>query len=147
MTSLLERPEVEALRAFAASQIDADELLKRLAGKVTLVRNDVGNREVVTEPMPEGVVGVTDKEIRWVLERYLHGKLSGEALSTWAGLLLAVPAYDLLLDDRSDEILGLLQDLAMPLKAEYLDREGLKERVRSIWDAAARGEQEGVPKG
>jgi hypothetical protein len=55
--------------------------------------------------------------------------MSGEELSNWAGLLLAISAYDLPTGAPDDDLLALLEDLALPLKNDYLDREVLKRRL------------------
>jgi hypothetical protein len=129
----LGRAELAALRQFAVSQIYVDELLSRLHGLVEVPIRDVGSREIKVSAMPCGVVQVNADDIRWVLERYVRGKLSGEDLSTWAGLLLAIPAYRISVGQRNDGILDLLHDLAMPLRSDYLDRDGLRARIESIW--------------
>jgi len=62
---------------------------------------------------------------------YLHGKMSGEELSNWAGLLLAISAYELPTTDDDDDILELMNDLALPLKDEHLDHDRIKHRLSS----------------
>jgi len=125
--------EEGVLREFARGQTSTAELLRRLGGIVKLTRSDVGNREIMTAPLPDGVVRVTRDDILWVVERYLRGKLSGDDLSTWAGLLLAIPAYALPGDGSDDEsLIELLGDLAAPMNGQPLDRDVLKGRLQAI---------------
>lgn len=72
---------------------------------------------------------MTGDDVRWVVRRYLHGKTSGQELSNWAGLVLAISAYALPTDEPDDSLLALLNDLALPLMNVYLDRDVLKQRL------------------
>jgi hypothetical protein len=63
------------------------------------------------------------------VRRYLLGTTSGEVLSNWAGLLLAISAYALPTEEADDDLLALLNRLALPSAHDYLDRETLKYRL------------------
>jgi hypothetical protein len=91
-----------------------------------------GEREIIDGvPLSESVP-VSRDDIKWVVQRYIRGKFSGEELSHWAGLLLGISAYALPANDNDDDVLGLLADIALPLKNEYLDRDALKGRLTAI---------------
>jgi hypothetical protein len=127
MSERLTTDELEALGAFATLGISVAEFLTRLNDKVAVGDFRPGRREINVMAMPDGLVTVTRDDIHWVVRRYLHGKISGEELSNWAGLLLAISAYAL--PEADDDVLVLLNDLALPLKNEYLDRYALKRRL------------------
>jgi hypothetical protein len=122
--------EQDALKAFATLRVTVDEFLHRMRAKITVGEFRPGQREINVAAFPKESVKVTRDDIRWAVQLYLHGKTSGEELSNWAGLLLAVSAYELPVADADDDLLGLLEDLALPLKDEYLDREDLKRRLQ-----------------
>ncbi|HKO54250.1 MAG TPA: hypothetical protein VJ276_00150 [Thermoanaerobaculia bacterium] len=121
--------EREALRTFATLGIPVAEFLRRMGEKVHIGELRPGHREIAMAPLPDGLVTVTRDDVRWVVQRYLHGKMSGEELSNWAGLLLAIPAYSLPAEESDDDLLALLSDLALPLRAECLDRDALRRRL------------------
>ena len=123
--------EAEALRQFAVLLIPVQSFLDRMARLIAVGSFVPGEREITVNPL--GVVlPVTRDEIKWVIQRYLHGKTSGEELSNWAGLLLAVSAYQLPSDCQDDDLLTLLHDLALPLKEDYLDRDVVSNRLRTM---------------
>jgi hypothetical protein len=128
----LSEDERDAFMRFATLGISVADFLRRTARIVSVGKFVVGEREISVEPLPSISRRVTRDDVRWVVQRYLHGKLSGEELSHWAGLLLGISAYELPTDDNDDDILALLHDLALPLKDEYLDRDVLKERIEQI---------------
>lgn len=130
MSKRLTTDEREALREFATLGIPVAEFLSRMSDKIAVGDFRPGHRDITVEALPDGFVTVTRDDIRWVVLRYLHGKTFGEELSNWAGLLLAISAYTLPAEEADDDILALLNDLALPLKNEYLDRETLKRRLR-----------------
>lgn len=121
--------ELEALRAFATLGISVAEFLGRMSNKIEVAEFRPGRRVINVAAMPDGIVTVRREDIRWVVRRYIHGKTSGEELSNWAGLLLAISAYALPSGETDDDLLALLNDLALPLTNEYLDRETLKRRL------------------
>lgn len=124
--------ERAALKEFAALGISVADFLVRMNRLVRVGKFIGGEREIEVAAMPGENVVITRDDIRWVVRRYVHGKTSGEELSHWAGLLLAIPAYALPSADSDDDVLGLLNDLALPLKDEYLDRDKLKLRIATI---------------
>jgi hypothetical protein len=130
--SKLSDDESEALKEFATLGLPVDEFLSRMARVVHAKTLEVGNREINVAAMPGADVPVTRDDIRWVVQRYLSGKTSGEELSHWAGLLLAISAYSFQDSDDDDGVLALLTNLALPLKNDYLDRDVLKERIAKI---------------
>jgi hypothetical protein len=130
MSKQLTDDERAALRDFTTLGISVAEFLGRMSDKIELGEFRPGHREITVAALPDGLVTVTRDDIRWVVRRYLHGKTSGEELSNWAGLLLAISAYAVPVDESDDDVLALLNDLALPLKSECLDREMLKRRLR-----------------
>ena len=129
MSNRLTNEEREALRDFATLGIPVAEFLSRMRNKIEVGDFRPGNRDIKVAVLPDGLVTVTRDDIRWVVRRYLHGKTSGEELSNWAGLLLAISAYALPAEEADDDLLAMLTDLALPLDNEYLDRERLKHRL------------------
>ena len=119
----------EVLRAFATLGISVAEFLRRMGEKIVIGDFRPGHREITVASLPSDVVSVTKDDIRWVVQRYIHGKISGEELSNWAGLLLAIPTYVLPTNESDDDILALLSDVALPLRNEYLDRDALRRRL------------------
>jgi len=97
--------------------------------KIVLGEFRPGYREINVAAFQNEIINVTGEEIRWVVQRYLHRRMSGEELSNWAGLMLAIAAYVLPANESDDELLALLNDVALPLGNEYLDRETLKRRL------------------
>lgn len=124
--------QTDALRRFATLGISVEEFLNRMRELITVGEFVPAQREITAAAMPHDVVAISRDDVRWVVRRYLHGKMSGEELSNWAGLLLALPAFSLPTDDASDDVLSLLNDLALPLKEEYLDRDRLKDRIEAL---------------
>lgn len=124
--------EREALKQFASLGISVANFLSRMTRLIHVGTFRVGDREITVQQMPGVNLPVTRDDVRWVFQRYLHGKTSGEELSHWAGLLLAITAYDLPHEPVDDDVLELLNDVALPLKDEYLDRENLKARIARI---------------
>lgn len=124
--------EREALKRFATLGIPIAEFLERLNRLIRVGTFIAGEREIEVAAMPGEDVAITRDDIRWVVQRYLRGKTSGEELSHWAGLVLAIPAYVLPNAEADDDVLALLTDLALPLKDEYLDRDTLKRRIATI---------------
>ena len=124
--------ERDALKQFATLGISVADFLSRMNLLVRVGKFIGGEREIEVAAMQGEDVVVSRDDIRWVVQRYVHGKTSGEELSHWAGLLLAIPAYVLPGADSDDDVLGLLNDLALPLKDEYLDRDKLKLRIATI---------------
>lgn len=129
MSKSLTADEREALEAFATLGISVAEFLIRLSDKLEVGDFRPGHRDIKVKSLPDGLITVRRDDIRWVVRRYLHGKTSGEELSNWAGLLLAISAYGLPGEEADDDVLALLNDLALPLADEYLDRETLKRRL------------------
>lgn len=129
MSKRLTIDEREALREFATLGIPVAEFLSRMSDKIESGDFRPGHREIIVAALPDGLVTVTRHDVRWVVRRYLHGKASGEEVSNWAGLLLAISAYALPTEESDDDVLALLNDLALPLENEYLDRETLKRRL------------------
>jgi|SRR4051812_38745431 hypothetical protein len=122
----------DALRQFATFGIPVGEFLSRMTPLIQVGSFIAGEREIsVTKRLSESVP-VTRDDIKWVVQRYIRGKMSGEELSHWAGLLLGISAYVLPSADEDDDVLGLLADLALPLKNEYLDRDVLRQRVADM---------------
>ena len=132
LVSKLTADESDALKRFGTLRISVAEFLTRMKRLVEIGTFIVGQREIEVAAMPREDVVITRDDIRWVAQRYLHGKTSGEELSHWAGLILAIPSYVLPSSDTDDDVLGLLTDLALPLKPEYLDRDKLKCRIATI---------------
>ena len=126
--------EREALKVFATHEISVEQFLYRMASHVKVGRFAPGNREVNVGPLPleDVTVSVTRDDVRWVVQRYVYGEMSGEELSNWAGLLLAISAYVLPSNEEDDDVLGLLTDLALPLEEQYLDRESVKDRIARL---------------
>lgn len=124
--------ERAALKQFATLGISVADFLVRMNRLVRVGKFIVGEREIEVAPMPGEDVVITRDEIRWVMQRYLRGKTSGEELSHWAGLVLAIPAYALPSTVIDDDVLELLNDLALPVTDEYLDRDRLKIRIATI---------------
>jgi hypothetical protein len=124
--------EREAVKRFATLGISVDDFLARMSRLVHVGSFMGGEREIEVSAMPGEDVVVTRDDVRRVLQRYLHGKSSGEEVSHWAGLLLALPVYALPSADSDDDVLALLTDLALPLKEDYLDRDKLKYRMATI---------------
>jgi hypothetical protein len=121
-----------ALREFVSLGVSVTHFLERMYPVVRVGPFIPGEREIIDGiPLSESVP-VSREDIKWVVQRYIHGKFSGEELSHWAGLLLGISAYSLPKDDDDDDVLGLLTDLALPLRDKYLDRDVLKERLASI---------------
>ena len=128
----LTEDERNALRSFRALEIGVAEFLERMRRVVRVMKLIPGEREIDISAIPDENMMISRDDIRWVVQRYLHGKTGGEELSNWAGLLLAVPAYILPSADGDDDVLELMNDLALPLKEEYLDRDKLKARIAAI---------------
>jgi len=122
--------ESVALQTFATLGISVQEFLVRMQARIVVTEFRPGHREITVAALLGNSVKVTRDDIRWVIQRYLRGKTSGEELSNWAGLLLAISAYELPSSETDDDVLALLSDLALPLKNEYLDREVLRHRLR-----------------
>ncbi|HSY52149.1 MAG TPA: hypothetical protein VLC46_25335 [Thermoanaerobaculia bacterium] len=129
MNNRLSDDEREALREFATLGISVTEFLHRMRDKIVLGEFRPGYREINVAAFQNEIINVTGEEIRWVVQRYLHRRMSGEELSNWAGLMLAIAAYVLPANESDDELLALLNDVALPLGNEYLDRETLKRRL------------------
>lgn len=132
ITRKLTEDQNQALREFATLGISVGEFLSRMRDLIVVGEFVPAQREISVAAMPNDVVAISRDDVRWVVQRYLHGKTTGEELSNWAGLLLAIPAFSLPTDDRDDTVLELLNDLALPLKNEYLDRNRLKQRIDEI---------------
>jgi hypothetical protein len=128
----LTKDERDALLQFATLGISVADFLRRMMRIISVGKFVAGEREITVKPLPSISRHVTRDDIRWVVQRYLRGRISGEELSHWAGLLLAISAYELPCNDDDDDILALLHDLALPLKDEYLDRDVLKKRIEAM---------------
>ena len=102
--------ERTALREFAKLGIPVGEFLARLSGMIVVHELAPGQRQISVQAVPDETIAVTRDDIRWVVQRYLRGKMSGEELSNWAGLLLAISAYVLPANDDDDDVLELLND-------------------------------------
>src|SRR5215203_5269210 len=105
MSKRLTADEREALRMFATLGISVSEFVRRMRNKIEIGDFRPGQRYITAAPLPDGIVTVTRDDIRWVVRRYLHGKTSGEELSNWAGLLLAISAYALPMEEADDDLL------------------------------------------
>jgi len=128
MKGRLTADERDALERFGLG-ISVAEFLARMNRVVRVGTSVGGQREIEVAPLTGENVVLTRDDIRWVTQRYLHGKTSGEELSNWAGIILAVPAYVVPSSDAHDDVLALLTDLALRLKDQYLDRDKLKRRI------------------
>lgn len=131
-TRVLTETELAALRQFSKLGISVEEFRRQMTDFVRVGSFTPGDRDVHVAPMIGVTVVVSRDDVRWVIQRYLRGKMSGEELSHWAGLLLAIPAYSLPDGIDGDAVLELLTDLAVPLKGESLDRNRLKQRLASL---------------
>jgi hypothetical protein len=123
--------QVLALQQFARLEISVEEFLSCMEGFVRVGSLEPANREVYNDRLPADIVDVRADDILWALRLYLKGRVSGQEISNWAGLLLALDAFHLPTDEDDDSLLGLLTDIAVPLDESYLDREEIKKRLAS----------------
>jgi hypothetical protein len=128
----LQEEQRSALREFATLGISVADFLSRMHEFIEVGEFVPGHREINAAPMPGETISISRDDVRWVLRRYLHGKLSGEELSNRAGVFLAISAYTLPSGDGDDVVLEVLTDVALPVKERYLDRDALKARVAKL---------------
>jgi hypothetical protein len=129
MRGRLTHEEYTALTEFAALGISVEEFLCRMDAKIKVGQLRPDHREMVVAAMPDVSVKITREDIRRVIQCYVDGKISGQELSNWAGLILAISAYELPSEESDDDLLALLNDVALPLRDDYLDREALQRRL------------------
>jgi hypothetical protein len=117
---------------FARLGVSVEDFLARMSGLIHATSLEPSNRQVTVDALPVDIVNVTRADILWGIHRYLSGKVSGWEISNWAGLLLAVNSFSLPTEDKDDELLALLADLATPLAEDKLDRQRIRRRLGVI---------------
>jgi hypothetical protein len=86
LASKLTTDERDALREFATLGISVADFLARMNRLIRVGKFIGGEREIEVAAMSGDDVVITRDDVRWVVQRYLHGKMSGEELSHGAGL-------------------------------------------------------------
>ena len=119
-----------ALFQFAQLLIPTSNFLKRLRRVVHVRALSSQVRNIAVSHVADLSIPISLATVRSVIHRYVSENISRQELSNWAGLILAIPVY--VFSEADNELLELMNDVALPLNEEYLDPEVLMSRVASL---------------